>query len=318
LRIIISNFENMDRLESMTILLAVVDAGSMSAAARRLGMPLPTVSRKVTELETHLKTRLLHRTTRQLSLTEAGSSYVAACRRILEEVGEAERIATGEYAAPRGELVVTAPVVFGRLHIVPVVAEFLAQFPEIDVRLVLTDRVVHMMDEQIDVALRIGELPDSALKAIGVGTVRRVVCASPAYLGRHGQPGRPQDLATHNCISFEVLESKRAWVFGAGKSELSVPVLSRLAVNTAEAAIDAAVLGVGVVRVLSYQAASAIQSQALQVVLDAYEAAPFPVSLVHKGQAPMPLKLRAFLDFVGPRLRLRIAAALAPITPASA
>lgn len=308
----------MDRLESMTILLAVVDAGSMSAAARRLGMPLPTVSRKVTELETHLKTRLLHRTTRQLSLTEAGSSYVAACRRILEEVGEAERIATGEYAAPRGELVVTAPVVFGRLHIVPVVAEFLAQFPEIDVRLVLTDRVVHMMDEQIDVALRIGELPDSALKAIGVGTVRRVVCASPAYLGRHGQPGRPQDLATHNCISFEVLESKRAWVFGAGKSELSVPVLSRLAVNTAEAAIDAAVLGVGVVRVLSYQAASAIQSQALQVVLDAYEAAPFPVSLVHKGQAPMPLKLRAFLDFVGPRLRLRIAAALAPITPASA
>lgn len=295
----------MDRLESMAILLAVVDAGSLSGAARRLAMPLPTVSRKVAELETHLNTRLLHRTTRQLSLTEAGGSYVAACRRILEEIGEAERIATGEYATPKGELVVTAPVVFGRLHIVPVVAEFLAHYPQIDVRLVLTDRVVHMMDEQIDVALRIGDLPDSSFMAKGVGTVRRVVCGSPAYLDQHGVPARPEELAEHNCISFEVLESKRAWVFGAGKSELSVPVRSRLAVNTAEAAIGAAMLGVGLVRVLSYQVADAVREQALDVVLEAFESAPLPVSLVHKGQAPMPLKLRAFLDFVAPRLRVR-------------
>jgi DNA-binding transcriptional LysR family regulator len=307
----------MDRLESMSILLAVVDAGSLSAAARRLGIPLPSVSRKVSELETHLNTRLLHRTTRQLSLTEAGASYVAACRRILEEIGEAERIATGEYAAPRGELVVTAPVVFGRLHIVPVVADFLAHYPEIDVRLVLTDRVVHMMDEQIDVALRIGELPDSTMMATGVGAVRRVVCASPAYLDQHGVPLKPQDLSAHNCISFEVLESKRAWVFGAGKSEVSVPVTSRLAVNTAEGAITAAVLGVGVVRVLSYQVADAIRDLALSVVLQPFEAKPFPVSLVHKGQAPMPLKLRAFLDFVAPRLRQRTALALSAFPPAS-
>jgi DNA-binding transcriptional LysR family regulator len=297
----------MDRLESMTILLAVVDAGSLSAAARRLAMPLPTVSRKVAELETHLNTRLLHRTTRQLSLTEAGASYVAACRRILEEIGEAERIATGEYATPKGELVVTAPVVFGRLHIVPVVAEFLAHYPEIDIRLVLTDRVVHLMDEQIDVALRIGELPDSTFMATGVGAVRRVVCGSPAYLAKHGTPAVPQDLSAHDCISFEVLESKRAWVFGKGKSELSVPVRSRLAVNTAEGAIDAAVLGVGLIRVLSYQVADALCEQALNVVLERFESAPLPVSLVHKGQAPLPLKLRAFLDFVAPRLRLRIA-----------
>jgi DNA-binding transcriptional LysR family regulator len=295
----------MDRLESMAILLAVVDAGSLSGAARRLAMPLPTVSRKVAELEAHLNTRLLHRTTRQLSLTEAGGSYVAACRRILEEIGEAERIATGEYATPKGELVVTAPVVFGRLHIVPVVAEFLAHYPQIDVRLVLTDRVVHMMDEQIDVALRIGDLPDSSFMAKGVGTVRRVVCGSPAYLDQHGVPARPEELGAHNCISFEVLESKRAWVFGAGKSELSVPVRSRLAVNTAEAAIGAAMLGVGLVRVLSYQVADAVREQALSVVLEAFESAALPVSLVHKGQAPMPLKLRAFLDFVAPRLRLR-------------
>lgn len=306
----------MNLVESMSILLSVVDAGSLSAAARRLGMPLPTVSRKVSELETHLNTRLLHRTTRQLSLTETGATYVAACRRILEEIGEAERIATGEYAAPKGELVVTAPVVFGRLHIVPVVAEFLAQYPEIDIRLVLTDRVVHLMDEQIDIAVRIGELPDSTMMATRVGMVRRVVCGSPAYLAKHGAPARPQDLVAHNCISFEVLESKRAWVFGTGKSELSVPVVSRLAVNTAEAAIAAAMLGVGLVRVLSYQVADAIRDQALSVVLPSYELAPFPVSLVHKGQVPLPLKLRAFLDFVAPRLRVRTAHALSAFPPA--
>ncbi|MGJ7565607.1 LysR family transcriptional regulator [Variovorax sp. GB1R11] len=297
----------MNRLESMSILVAVVDAGSLSAAARFLDMPLATVSRKVAELEAHLKTRLLHRTTRQLSLTEAGISYVAACRRILEEIGEAERAATGEYASPKGELVVTAPEMFGRLHVVPVVAEFLAHYPQIGVSLMLTDRVVHLMDEHADAAVRIGQLPDSTLMATRVGTVRRVVCASPAYLAAHGVPARPQDLAAHACITFEVLASMRAWVFGAGKSELSVPVQSRLTVNTAEAAIAAATLGVGLIRVLSYQVADAVRAQALRVVLDEFESAPLPVSLVHTGQAPLPLKLRAFLDFVTPRLRERTA-----------
>jgi DNA-binding transcriptional LysR family regulator len=300
----------MNRLESMSILVAVVDAGSLSAAARFLDMPLTTVSRKVAELESHLKTRLLHRTTRQLSLTEAGISYVAACRRILEEIGEAERAATGEYASPKGELVVTAPEVFGRLHVVPVVAEFLAHYPEIDVSLMLTDRVVHLMDEHADAAIRIGQLPDSTLMAAGVGTVRRVVCASPAYLAAHGVPTKPQDLAEHACITFEVLASMRAWVFGTGKSELSVPVPSRLTVNTAEAAIAAATLGVGLIRVLSYQVADAVRAQALRIVLDEFESAPLPVSLVHTGQAPLPLKLRAFLDFMTPRLRARTARVL--------
>lgn len=295
----------MDRLESMTILLAVVDAGSLSAAARHLGMPLATVSRKVAALETHLDTRLLHRTTRQLALTEAGGSYVAACRRILEEIAEAERTATGEYVAPKGELTVTASVVFGRLHIVPVVAEFLAQYPEIEIKLVLTDRVVHLMDEQVDVAVRIGDLPDSSFIATRVGTVRRVVCASPGYLAAHGVPLAPGDLAAHDCISFEVLESRRAWVFGTGKSAQSVPVHARLAVNTVDAAIAAATLGVGVIRVLSYQVMDALRGDALRIVLAPFEAAPLPVSLLHKGQAPLPLKLRAFLDFVTPRLRAR-------------
>jgi len=306
----------MNRLESMSILLAVVDSGSLSAAARRLGMPLATVSRKVGELESHLKTRLLHRTTRQLSLTEAGSSYVGACRRILEDIGEAERAATGEYASPKGELVVTAPVVFGRLHVVPVVADFLAHYPEINVSLVLTDRVVHLMDEHADVAIRIGELPDSTLMATGVGAVRRVICASPAYLAAHGVPTRPHDLAGHECITFEVLASMRAWVFGSGKSELSVPVHSRLAVNTAEAAIAAAILGVGLIRVLSYQVADPVRDNALGVVLDTFESAPLPINLVHKGQAPVPLKLRAFLDFVTPRLRARTSRELTNVTTA--
>ncbi|CAG9241019.1 LysR family transcriptional regulator [Paraburkholderia caribensis] len=306
----------MNRLDSMSILVAVVDSGSLSAAARRLGMPLATVSRKVAELESHLKTRLIQRTTRQLSLTEAGASYVAACRRILDEIAEAERAATGEYASPKGELVVTAPVVFGRLHVVPLVAEFLAHYPEIDVSLMLTDRVVHLMEERADVAVRIGELPDSTLMATRVGTVRRVVCASPAYLATHGVPVKPRDLAAHQCITFEVLASTRAWVFGGGKSEVSVPVHSRFAVNTAEAAIAAAKLGVGLVRVLSYQVADAIRDNGLSIVLDTFESAPLPISLVHKGQAPLPLKLRAFLDFVAPRLRTRTSRILDDATTA--
>jgi len=298
----------MNRLEAMSILVSVADAGSLSAAARRLDMPLATVSRKVAELESHLKTRLFHRTTRRLSLTEAGSVYVAACRRILDEIGEAERAATGEYAAPKGELVVTAPIAFGRLHVVPVIAEFLAYYPEIDINLLLTDRVVHLMDEHADVAVRIGELPDSTLVATRVGAVRRVICASPAYLAAHGTPAAPADVADHQCITFEALASVRAWSFGSGKSEQSVPVHSRLAVNTADAAIGAAILGVGLIRVLSYQVADALRADELRIVLDAFEAAPLPVSLVHAGQAPLPLKLRAFLDFMSPRLKARMPA----------
>ena len=300
----------MNLFESMSLLVAVVDSGSLSAAARRLGVPLPTVSRKIADLETHLKTRLLHRTTRTLSLTEAGITYVAACRRILEEVGEAERTAIGEHVSPKGELVVTAPANFGRLHVVPVVAGFLAQYPEININLVLTDRVVHLMEEHADAAVRIGELPDSTLIATRVGAVRRVVCGSPAYLAAHGVPATPADLADHQCISYEVLASMRAWVFGTGKSEVSIPVRSRLAVNTAEAAIAAAMLGMGLIRVLSYQVTDAVRQNSLAIVLEDYESTPLPVSLVHKGQAPLPLKLRAFLDFATPRLRARTAPSL--------
>ena len=165
----------MDRLESMSILVTAVEAGSLSAAGRRLGMPLATVSRKVSELEAHLKTRLLNRSSRQLTLTDAGRSYVAACRRILEDVGEAERAASGEYSAPRGDLIITAPIVFGRLHVLPIAMEFLKAYPDIDIRMVLADRVINLLEEHADLAVRIGALPDSSLVASRVGSIRRVV-----------------------------------------------------------------------------------------------------------------------------------------------
>lgn len=307
LGIILPKNENVaDRFESMSILVAVVDAGSFSAAARQLEIPLATVSRKVGELESHLKTRLLHRSTRQLALTEAGHSYVAACRRILEEVGEAERAASGEYAAPKGELVITAPLVFGRLHLLPVVAEFLKTYPDIDVRMVLTDRVMHLLEEQVDVAVRIAELPDSSYIATRIGTTRRVVCASPAYFAEHGTPTSPLEITAHACITMEQIASRQVWTFMSGKAEMEVPVRSRLAVSTAEAAIDAAVAGVGLTRVLSYQMADAMRAGALKTVLEAFEPAPWPISLVHTGQGILPLKLRAFLDFAGPRLKARL------------
>ncbi|RWM22656.1 MAG: LysR family transcriptional regulator [Mesorhizobium sp.] len=296
----------MDRLEAMSLFVAAVEAGSLSAAGRRFGIPLATVSRKVSDLERHLKTRLLNRSTRQLTLTDAGHAYLAACRRILDEVGEAERTAAGEYSAPTGELIITAPIVFGRLHVLPVVTGFLAAYPDVAIRLMLADRLTQLTEEHIDLAVRIGELPDSSLVATRIGSIRRVVCASPAYLAEHGTPETPQDLAAHSCITFEGLTAPAAWTFATGKTDLTVPIRSRLRVNTAEAAVDAAIAGVGLTRVLSYQITAAVRSGTLRTVLEAFEPQPWPVSLVHAGQGLLPVKLRAFLDFAAPRLKKRL------------
>jgi DNA-binding transcriptional LysR family regulator len=296
-----------DRFAAMSTLLAVVEAGSLSAGARGLGMPLATVSRRMAELEVHLGTRLFHRTSRRIALTEAGRSYALACRRILEELSEAERTASGEYVAPRGELIVTAPVVFGRLHVLPVLVGFLQAYPEIDVRLILADRVIDLFDDQVDVAVRIAALPDSSLVATGLGTIRRIVCASPAYLAERGTPERPNDLAGHDCIAFAGLTPANLWTFQVGPAAEEVQVCSRLVVTTAEAAVDAALAGVGLTRVLSYQAEQAVRAGALTVVLEAFEPPPSPVQLVHRGGRILPLKLRAFLDFTTPRLRHALA-----------
>jgi DNA-binding transcriptional LysR family regulator len=293
----------MDRLDAMSIFVAAVEAGSFSAASRKLGVPLPTVSRKVSELESHLKTRLLVRSTRKLSLTDAGVAYLGACKRILDDVGNAERTAAGEYSAPRGDLVLTAPIVFGRLHILPIVCDFLARFPEINVRLVLSDRNIPLVDDQVDVAVRIGALPDSSLVATRVGSVTHVVCGSPEFLAAHGTPRTPEDLVGVPCVTFDAVASGAAWTFASPAGVRGLDVRVRLAVNTAEAAIDAAIAGVGFVRVLSYQAAHAVERGQLRLVLRKFELDPLPVNLLHTGQGHLPLKLRSFVDFAAPRLR---------------
>ena len=297
----------MDRLAAMALLVAAVDGGSLSAAGRRLGMPLATVSRRITDLEAHLQTRLLNRSSRRLGLTDAGEDYLAACRRILETVDEAERAAAGEFRAPRGTLVVTAPIVFGRLHLLPLASQFLKAYPDVDLRLQLADRVVNLFDDHVDLALRIGALPDSSLIATRVATIRRVVCASPAYLRRRGVPTHPEQLSAHDCVAFESRTAAPHWRFRADNSDLLVPLRARLAVNTAEAAIDAAIAGVGITAVLSYQVATAIADGKLRRLLQKFEPAALPVSLVYAGGGRLPQKLRAFIDFVAPKLRARLA-----------
>jgi DNA-binding transcriptional LysR family regulator len=296
-----------DRLEAMSVLLAAVECGSLSKASRKLNLPLATVSRRVSELETHLKADLLIRSSKGLELTPAGRSYVTAAKTILEQLNEAERAAAGEYTEPKGDLVVTAPTMFGRLHVLPVVMTFLTAFPEVAVELMLTDRVTHFLDDQVDVALRIGDLPDSSLIAQRLGTVRRVTCASQTYLAARPPPATPQDLAEHDIISFESVSAQTVWRYWAsGGEEVSVPLRSRLSVSTIDAAIDASLGGGGMVRTMSYQVADYVRDDLLQLVLEDWEPTPRPVHLIYDRQNRLPLKLRAFVDFVVPRLRERL------------
>ncbi|KSV91089.1 MULTISPECIES: LysR family transcriptional regulator [unclassified Sinorhizobium] len=293
----------MDRLDAMGVLLAVIDSGSLSAASRQLKMPLATVSRKVSELEAHLGAQLITRTNRKILLTETGRSYVEAAKEILARVEEAERVAAGEYSAVKGDLTISAPIVFGRLHVLPVVVDFLKAHPEIDMRLALGDRFANLVDDHIDLALRIGNLPDSNLVATRLGSVRRVVYASPGYVAQHGAPGHPNELADHDCITFENVTAAHVWRFLDDGRELAAPIRSRLIVNTAESAVDAAISGLGLTRVLSYQVARPVSEGLLVPLLEAFEHPPLPVQLVYLPQGLVPMKLRAFVDFAVPRLR---------------
>ena len=296
----------MDRLEAMRTLVAAVDGGSLSAASRRLGVPLPTVSRRVSDLEALLGSQLVVRTSRKLLLTEAGTAYVASARRVLEELAEAERAASGEYRAPRGELLVTAPIMFGTLHVAPIVHDFLAAYPDVSVRLVLSDWMVDLVESHIDVAVRIGHLPDSALIARRVGEIRWIVCASPDYLRRRGEPRTPADLSDHDCIALEGLQRYREWPFASTNDDQQFAISPRFSVNTADGAIGGAVAGLGVARVMSYQAAASIRDGTLVPILSNWAPPPIPVQLVHAAQQQQPLKLRAFLDFVAPRLQEKL------------
>lgn len=301
----------MDRFDAMTTLIAAVDGGSLSAASRKLGMPLTTVSRKVSELEALLRTQLVVRTSRKLELTQAGRAYVAASRRILDDIDDAERAATGEYRSPRGHLTITASVMMGRLHVEPVLLEFVKAYPDITARLVLADHVINLVEDHVDVAVRVGQLPDSSMVAMRLGAITWVVCASPQYLDARGTPATPEELAGHECIMFEGLYSNNLWTFRRGKQTLAFPVQPRFAVNTADAAITAAIASAGITRVLSYQIREPVAGGALRVLLQPYEPAPLPVHLVYVKQSLLPLKLRAFLDFAAPRLKASLSGGLA-------
>jgi DNA-binding transcriptional LysR family regulator len=295
-----------DRLKTMAILVTVVDKGSISSGAKALGMPVATVSRRISELEADLKAELVLRSPRGLTLTDTGVAYVAACRRILDNVAEIERGASGEFSAPRGTLTLTAPIVFGRMHVLPVVTEFLKCYPDINVRLQLIDRPVSLSEEHIDMAVRIGPLPDSGLIARKVGEVRRIVCASRSYLETHGEPKAPNDLEGASCIVFDQFLADHAWSFEADGKTLRIPVNARLHVNTGEAALDAAEAGLGITRVLSYQAAPGIKAGHLEAILQRWEPAPLPVQFVYEQRALIPQKLRAFIDFAAPRIARQV------------
>jgi DNA-binding transcriptional LysR family regulator len=294
----------MDRLEAMRILLLSVERGSFSAAGRELRMPLPTVSRKVSDLEAHLGARLLVRTTRRLALTDAGTEYVASARRILGDIEEAERIAAGEFQSPRGDLVLAVPVLFGRLHVLPIVTAFLGCYPDINVRLHLSDRNVDLIGDHVDMAVRIGPLPDSSMVATRIGSMRTVTCVSPVLLAGQDEPASPDDLAALPCVSFDAMSPRLVWPFrNIGKAAMQVPIRPRLSVSTAEAAVWAAAQGIGVTRVLHYQCAEALSTGSLRLILTPFEVEPLPVHLIHAARGGLPLKMRVFLDYATTRLR---------------
>jgi DNA-binding transcriptional LysR family regulator len=295
----------MDRLDALACFVAVADQGSFVGAARRLGRSPAAVTRAVAALEDRLATRLFNRTTRAVGLTDAGGRYLELCRRLLADVEELESAAASDRVEPSGLLTVSAPVVFGRLHVQPVALTFLRDFPSITLRLLLLDRIVSLVDEGVDLSIRLAQLPDSSLRAVSAGAVRRAVYASPDYLARHGMPTRPEELADHACIAFGSLSTTvDRWPFGPDESGPVVAVRPRLVVNTAEAAIDAAIAGLGVTRVLSYQADPWVAAGRLQAVLQGHETT-VPIQLVHPAGRHLPAKVRVFIDRAVASLRAR-------------
>jgi DNA-binding transcriptional LysR family regulator len=294
----------MDRLDAMRAFVAVAEARGFAAAARRLALSPPAVTRGVAMLEARVGARLLHRTTRVVRLTEAGDRYFGDCKRILAEIDDAEAAVAGIQTELRGDLAVTASAAFGRMHVAPLVLEFLDAHPRVSARTLYADRVVDLMEEGFDVAVRIAHLQDSSLTAIAVGSVRRVVCASPAYIAAHRKPRSPDDLARLDTIGFSQGLVEEPWLFGAdARKRHSVSVSPRLHVNSAEVAIAAALDGWGFTRVLSYMVEPEVRAGRLQVVLSSFEPPRIPISLVYREGRKAPAKVRAFVEFAGGRLR---------------
>ncbi len=293
----------MDRLRTMSTFVTVAEEGGFAPAARKLKLSPPSVTRAISELEARLGARLLHRTTRSLRLTEAGARYLADCRRILSEIEEADRHAASLHREPSGLVTVSASVLFGRMHVAPVLLQLLARYPGLSVSAVFVDRVVHLLEEGIDIAVRIAELPDSSLSAIRVGRLRRVVCAAPAYLEVKGRPRMPSDLAGHQTVSFAGGTAGDGWIFGGGDASQRFRPESRFLVNNADTAIAAAVAGQGITRVLSYMVAPLVQTGVLEILLEDFEPPVVPVHVVHKEAGQTSARVRAAVDHLVEHLR---------------
>lgn len=293
----------MDRFHLMSVFVAVAEEQGFAAAARRLRMSPPAVTRAIAALEQRLGVKLLNRTTRHVRTTDAGQRYLEDARRIMAEVDMADDTAAGINAEPRGHLTVTAPALFGRMFVIPGIVEYQQQYPDTEVSAVFLDRIVNMLEEGIDVGIRIGELPDSSMRALRVGSVRRILCATPDYLQQHGEPETPEQLTQHSLIASSAGNSLPDWNFDyKGKSKL-LRIQPRLRVTTNDSALEACLQGFGITRLLSYQAAAQIAEGKLKVILQQYEAAPWPVHIVHREGRYASAKIRAFVDLLSQRLR---------------
>ncbi len=293
----------MDRLHLMTVFVAVGEEESFAGGARRLGMSPPAVTRAIAALEEHLSVKLLKRTTRHVRVTEAGQRYLDDARRIIADADAADEAAGGVNRAPRGQLAVTAPVLFGKMFVMPGILDYLQRYPDTEVAALFLDRVVNLMEEGIDAGIRIGELPDSSMKAIGVGHVRRIVCAAPAYLAARGTPATPQELTSHTIVAAGSQGAAVDWKFIINGQPESVRLKPRLAVSSNDGAIEAVRSGFGIARLMSYQVAAMIASGELVAVLPTYETARLPIHVVHREDRYGSARLRSFVDLMVARLR---------------
>ena len=297
----------MDRFHAVQVFVKVADCGGFAAAARDLSISPPAVTRAVALLEDRLGTRLFVRTTRSVRLTESGERFLAVGRRILLELEEAEEAAVGIHAAPRGELRITAPVLFGRIYVTPILGDYLDCYPMVNIQTLFVDRVVSLMDEGLEIAIRIGELPDSSLTAIRVGLVRRVMFASPEYIKKHGLPKRPEDIANHQLIKSTSVETSQEWAFQENGVPLSVRAEPRLRMNTNDAVIELALRGWGISRLMSYQVAPYLADGRLRAILEPFEMPPMQVHVIHQEGRMVSAKVRSFVDFMVERLRANAA-----------
>ncbi len=293
----------MDRFLAMQVFVAVGEAQGFAAAARRLGMSPPAVTRTISALEQQLSVKLLQRTTRIVRLTEAGTRYLLDCKRLLAEVEDAEQSLSGAHGELRGQLSLTASIMFGRLFVAPVLLDFLERHPKVTGRAVLSDRIVDLIEEGLDVGVRIAHLSEASFTAIRVGAVREVVCASPAYLKAHGVPRSPKDVPDCEAITFSHDRAPPTWSLREGKRTVTVRPRSRLLVNSSEVAIQAAIDGRGITRALSYMVAAEVKAGRLRLILGDFEPEPLPIHIIYHEGKRAAARVRAFVDYVVDRLR---------------